>query len=484
MKSSRARSVHFDATSPAIVYSGTRHRGRRSADGGATWADMGHPQEAVGTFATTAGDPGVVWSAAHNLDRSADSGVTWADGSGGAFCCFQEVDVVVHPGDPLTVYAAGYGSGSAADGVYKTTDGGATWNPMNSGLGDRRIRMLAVDLNDGDTVYAAVADDGPGNAAVYKTTDGAASWFQLGGGLPGDFHPNQIAVHPLDSNLLHLAAEGPQSGLYRSTDGGASWQLLLSDNGTTVAVDPGDPNRLYFGTWNTSGFWRTLDGGATWALINEGLPVHPGIESIAVDPGNSQHLLMNTSGGVYEIDFGAGTVTMTVTISDDSGPGSLRDALIQANQDGVPNRIEIAPWLAGAAVDLQSSLPGLEFPARLVEFSTTADPATRTFQARLQFDTPTDQNILPGMTARVIYNAILNGTTTLPSTAAFSDASGNANVWIVDPDSMQVSRRAVTLGELTGGDVEIRSGLDAGDLVAVSGVSQLREGMQVRRYDN
>ena len=131
-----------------------------------------------------------------------------------------------------------------------------------------------------------------------------------------------------------------------------------------------------------------------------------------------------------------------------------------------------------------SSLPDLVFPARLVEFSTTADPATRTFQARLQFDTPADQNILPGMTARVIYNAVLNGTTTLPSSAAFSDASGNANVWIVDPGTMQVSRRGVTLGELTGSDVEIRSGLAAGDLVAVSGVSQLREGMQVRRYEN
>ncbi len=131
-----------------------------------------------------------------------------------------------------------------------------------------------------------------------------------------------------------------------------------------------------------------------------------------------------------------------------------------------------------------SSLPDVEFPAELVEFSTTADPATRTFQARLRFETPEDQNILPGMTARVIYNAITETAILLPSTASFADADGNANVWVVDPGTMQVSRKAVTLGNLTGESVEVVTGLDNGDLVAVSGVSQLRDGMQVRRYEN
>lgn len=130
-----------------------------------------------------------------------------------------------------------------------------------------------------------------------------------------------------------------------------------------------------------------------------------------------------------------------------------------------------------------SSLPGLEFPARLVEFSTTADPATRTFQARLKFDAP-EENILPGMTARVVYNAVSESGVRLPSTSTFADASGAANVWIVDSESMRVSKRPVTLGVLSGGHVDVVSGLGPGDLVAVSGVSQLREGMQVRRYDN
>ena len=131
-----------------------------------------------------------------------------------------------------------------------------------------------------------------------------------------------------------------------------------------------------------------------------------------------------------------------------------------------------------------SSLPDFEFPARLVEFSTTADPATRTFQARLTFDRPDNQNILPGMTARVTYNAVSETGVRLPSNATFADASGNANVWVVDNATMTVSQRAVTLGNLTGDQVDVLTGLNAGDLVAVSGVSQLREGVQVRRYEN
>lgn len=131
-----------------------------------------------------------------------------------------------------------------------------------------------------------------------------------------------------------------------------------------------------------------------------------------------------------------------------------------------------------------SSLPGREFPARVSEIATSADPVTRTFQIRLTFDPPDDVSILPGMTARVLANPIEDDVVRLPSHAAFADDSGAAQVWVVDPASMKVSRRAVQLGELTGNEVEVLDGLAEGDLVAVSGISQLRDGLQVRRYGN
>ncbi len=128
-----------------------------------------------------------------------------------------------------------------------------------------------------------------------------------------------------------------------------------------------------------------------------------------------------------------------------------------------------------------SSIPDRDFPARVSEFATTADPGTRTFSVSMQFDTPTDLNILPGMTARVFYSDINQIAITLPSHATFSDATGNANVWLLNPDSMTVSPRQVTLGPLIEDQVQILAGLTPGDEVAVSGVSQLRDGMEVAR---
>ena len=130
-----------------------------------------------------------------------------------------------------------------------------------------------------------------------------------------------------------------------------------------------------------------------------------------------------------------------------------------------------------------SSIPGRSFSARVSELATTADPVTRTFQVRLVFEPPDDVAILPGMTARVLANPLTDDVIRLPSHAAFADESGAAQVWLVDPSTMKVARRPVQLGELTGGDVEILEGLAEGDQVAISGVSQLRDGVQVRRYE-
>ncbi|GJL65375.1 MAG: hemolysin D [Nitrospirales bacterium] len=128
-----------------------------------------------------------------------------------------------------------------------------------------------------------------------------------------------------------------------------------------------------------------------------------------------------------------------------------------------------------------SSIENREFPARVSEFATTADPGTRTFSVHMQFDTPSDLNILPGMTARVFYRDISQSAITLPSHATFSDSSGNANVWLLHEGSMTVSQHPVTIGFLADDEIQILDGLRPGDEVAVSGVNQLRDGMKVNR---
>lgn len=134
-----------------------------------------------------------------------------------------------------------------------------------------------------------------------------------------------------------------------------------------------------------------------------------------------------------------------------------------------------------------TTFPDRIFPARLKELAMTADPVTRTFEATLGFATPTDIRVLPGMTAKALLQPPQQEGKphfAVPSHAVLADEAGAAYVWLVEPDSMQVERRAVQTGELTGSRIEVRAGLSAGDQIAVSGVQKLREGMQVRRLEN
>ena len=135
-----------------------------------------------------------------------------------------------------------------------------------------------------------------------------------------------------------------------------------------------------------------------------------------------------------------------------------------------------------------TSLPDRSFPARLTEFSTTADPVTRTFGVTLRFDPPDDVSIKPGMTATVRIHLppeaqIAAGAAgiSIPASAAITDGTGQAFVWVIEPGSMTVKRTPVQLGNLSGSRVFVSSGLASGQQIAISGVHQLRDGMIVRR---
>lgn len=129
-----------------------------------------------------------------------------------------------------------------------------------------------------------------------------------------------------------------------------------------------------------------------------------------------------------------------------------------------------------------SSLPGRYFPARVTEMATAADPVTRTFQVTLAFDVPDDAAVLPGMTARVVISPLRDAGVWLPTHAVVTDAGGEPYVWKVDPASMTVTRQTVELGEMREDSIRITGGLEDGELVAISGVQQLQEGQQVRRF--
>lgn len=152
------------------------------------------------------------------------------------------------------------------------------------------------------------------------------------------------------------------------------------------------------------------------------------------------------------------------------------------------NELISTPEAIGVFVEV-SSVPGLRFPARIVSMSTLADPVTRTFEVKFAFETTDEIRLFPGMTARIFAERNVTAdqpvdTKVLVSHAVFGDDSGDPSVWTVDPATMTVTKTHVVLGEFTGDSVEILGGLNAGDLVAITGIATLYEGAVVRRYEN
>ena len=137
-----------------------------------------------------------------------------------------------------------------------------------------------------------------------------------------------------------------------------------------------------------------------------------------------------------------------------------------------------------SAVAEFSVAPGKQYPLTLREFTTQADPRTQTYQVTLLMKQPEDITVLPGMTANVVGTTKVAEEVTaiiIPAMAVFADETGNSIVWVVNRDSMTVHKRQVIPGPLTGSsDIVIESGLEPGETIALTGVTQLRENMKIR----
>ena len=145
--------------------------------------------------------------------------------------------------------------------------------------------------------------------------------------------------------------------------------------------------------------------------------------------------------------------------------------------------IDLDEWNGKAKPMVElSALPGRQFPVELTELATAADPETRTFRATFNMKKPPDVGVLAGMTAKLILTGLRTTASDdflLPVNAVAADSNDEPYVWLVDPDSMTVSKRAVEAGRVTGDRIVIRSGLEGGEAVAMSGVHLLAEGMRV-----
>jgi len=205
------------------------------------------------------------------------------------------------PGDPLEILDLTFDAAGSTlwagtvDGVYRSADGGDTWQSASGGLGvDRRVRALAAAPGVPGRLYATTT------TGVYETADGGDHWT-LVGFAPG--FVRALVADPTDPERLWATLFG---SLHVSDDGGATWSLVdeLPDGVESVAVDPGGSGRVYAGS--AGGVHRSIDGGAIWNRVNPGLYAHQIIDLDARPEAPGRVLAATRAGLLYRsTDFGA-----------------------------------------------------------------------------------------------------------------------------------------------------------------------------------
>lgn len=296
---------------------------------------------------------------------------------GPAFMSGRIADIAIHPQDDNVWYIA-VGSG----GVWKTSNAGVTWSSIFDGQGSFSIGCVTIDQRNPNVIWVGTGENVGGRHVaygdgVYRSRDGGKTWENLG--LKKSEHISKIIVHPDNSDVVWVAAQGPlwskggERGLYKTTDGGKTWAKTLGDDQwtgvTDLLIDPRNPDQLYAATWDRhrtvaaymgggpgTAIHRSSDGGTTWEKCAAGLPVSMmGKIGLAISPQQPDVLyaaieLDRRTGGVYKsTDRGASWNKQSDAVSGATGPHYyqelyasphqfdrlyLMDVRIQVSEDG------------------------------------------------------------------------------------------------------------------------------------------------------
>ena len=281
------------------------------------------PNSTIGDIAIAPSDPSILYvgmgeannrqssSWGNGVYKSMDAGKTWTHlGLGDTHHIGR---IVVHPTNPDIVYVAAGGhlwGPNKERGVFKSIDGGKTWQNVLFLNEDTGASDIAIDLQSPNTLYVAMYqrrrtpwgfNGGGPHSGLYKTVDGGANWTKLKGGLPetGETGRIGIDIYRKNPNIVYVSYENAKGGIFRSDNKGETWTHMSDYNPrpmyfSQIRVDPTNDQRVWLAGVSLA---FSEDGGKTWQQ-NVSRTIHADIHAIWIDPSNSDHVFIGCDGGV------------------------------------------------------------------------------------------------------------------------------------------------------------------------------------------
>jgi photosystem II stability/assembly factor-like uncharacterized protein len=340
----RIADIQAVINNPSVIFVGAAHGGIfKTENNGTTWKavfDKEGSSLSIGAIAIAPSDSNIVWAGTgepnnrnssswgDGVYKSLDGGETWKSMG------LKETEhigrIVINPRNPEIVLVAALGhlwGPNIERGLYKTINGGRSWEKVLYINEDTGVVDVAMEDN-GRILYAAAyqrrrrawgfVGGGP-SGGIYRSRDGGDSWEKLGNGLPeGDYGRIGLDISKSSPNIVYALIENRNGGLFKSEDRGQSWTRECTFNGllfspvlrpmyfAQIRVDPNNPDKVWvLGAW----LFVSKDGGKTFTSEGTLEKVHWDLHALWINPNNSDHLLLGTDGGLYLSDDGSKTWT-------------------------------------------------------------------------------------------------------------------------------------------------------------------------------
>ncbi|HXY25347.1 MAG TPA: hypothetical protein VEI73_11900 [Candidatus Acidoferrum sp.] len=316
-------------SNPKIIFVGTASGGVwKTTNNGTTWEPVFDKEgvSTIGDIAIAPSDPSVVWVGSGEPNNRQSS--SWGDGAyksmdGGKTWKNMGLEkthhigrIVIHPKNPDVVYVAALGhlwGPNPERGVYKTSDGGKTWSQVLKVNDDTGVSDVAMDPDSPDILYAAAYqrrrtpfgfNGGGPDSAIYKTIDGGATWKKLTKGLPyengGETGRIGLDVYRKDPNIIYAIVQHEKGGTFRSEDKGETWKKMGDTDPrpsyySQIRIDPNNDLRI----WELGApMYYSEDGGKTFTTQRV-RGIHGDYHAMWIDPADSNHMITGSDGGIH-----------------------------------------------------------------------------------------------------------------------------------------------------------------------------------------